>query len=688
MGHGPDMKLKRIEARNILSFGKNGLVLDNLGSETIIVGPNSSGKTNILRIIRFVLNAFSNSVPHPEFIRHDGREPEPFVKLSVILNDEEADAFATWMVIKAKSDRLDLRLQPKINFNEAQRLIGLLLDELKPTFKIIGSGVVEFVVQGTGNPFAPYDTYLVIQACDKAPSLFARIDGSLSSSSNTGLGGSRLDLQHAILEELTKVFPRSVELEPDLVRISAEEFRAVAEKLKPEWFFEKIRDRATSPTIMNVGGFDLRTYESQLKGRPSDARSLRRFLTQRGGSSESSAGLVQFFTLVFLSSLGVLEDCRLAVGEPELPDPGSLNVGHTILDGSDIAAVLYYLKNSEDSGERATYLEIQKAFTIATCGVTFDAVLATYVSNHGASGVPNSAWIRSTRSSLGATQGQGDQKWISIPSIRFRTNGFEFSSDSAASGLRQVMTILCLVCSARDCLLFLDELETNLHPGKQREILSTLLEEAHKRSNQLIIVTHSPYLIDPRLVPDIVRIAVCSGESAVFRPPQISESYRQDMARKFERTPRILAALFADKVVLVEGEAEEAALPVWIEKRLGRGSLARKNIEFISVGGYGGFKPLADVLQAWGVPFRMVSDAKSTDYISAFDAGGYAYQRDDFSNIIEEECLEAYEEALRNIGARSGSKAVAIAREVALQTDPPPTVQLIYEFLRRWLDDH
>jgi hypothetical protein len=249
-----------------------------------------------------------------------------------------------------------------------------------------------------------------------------------------------------------------------------------------------------------------------------------------------------------------------------------------------------------------------------------------------------------------------------------------------------LMAVLSLACSARDSVLFLDEPEMNLHPSKQREILRTLLAEAATRSNQIILVTHSPNFVDPRQVPDMVRLAPRATGSATFRPPVRDESGNQEMARRFERTPKILAALFASRVVLVEGGSEEAALPIWIDKLLGPDSLSGRNIEFIDVGGDGGFEPLAGILRSWGVPFRSVCDAKAEPAVRVFGPNAFAYPKEDFSNILEDECGPALAAANAEIRSKSKAKAVAVAREVALRTDPPPTVQRIYDFLRPFLE--
>lgn len=680
------MKLRRIEGRNFLSFGEEGLVLDGLGARTVVVGPNSSGKSNIYRIIEFVLQVFSGGQPDPDLIRHDGHGPEPQVRMTLSLDDEESGAFADWMVIKGKSNQLNPQTGENFDLNEARRLTELLIDQLKPTFKILGSGEVEFVVRGSGNPASPYEAFIRIRSATDAPDLFVYLDRDMSRSTNTRFGGFPVELHRALLEDLKERFPRAVVTGAEFLPISPQELQSIADTLRPEWFFAKMADRGTTPALLDVRWLDLQGYETQLGGRSSDAANLRRFLTRRGWSLASPLGLVQFLALILRSSVGGLEAFRSSEVEPVLPTPDSLGIGHTILGGSGLAAGLYNLKNSSNREERTTYVEIQTAFAGATSGITVEAILETYVSTQGAQGAAPSDWIPLSRLTSGVRLGQGDPRWLSIPAIRFGTSVFEFPPSAAASGLKQLLAILSFACSARDSVLFLDEPELNLHPSKQREILRTLLSESEGRSNQVILVTHSPNFIDPRQLPDMVRLAPRSNGTAMFRPPVGDDAATLEMARRFERTPRILSALFATKVVLVEGGSEEAALPIWIDKLLAPDSLAARNIEFVDVGGDGGFEPLAEILRSWGVPFRVVCDAKSGPAVEVFGADALAYPKEDFSKILEDECGSEVATANTAIRSRNKAKSVAVAREVALRTAPPATVQLIYNFLRPFLD--
>lgn len=680
------MKLKRIEARNFLSFGEDGLVLDRLGMRTIVVGPNSSGKTNINRVIEFVLQVFSGGQPDPRLARHNGCGPEPIVRLCVSLDDEEAEAFADWMVITSKFNPLNSLPGEEVDWGEARRLTGLLLDRMKPTFKTIGSGWVEFAAIGVGNPAFPYEAVIRIRSGDDAHDLFLSLDGQVSGSRISPSGSFRVELRRLILEELRARFPRSIERGPESIPLSPQEFESIAESLGPEWFFQRMEDRGSTPTSLDVRWLDLQAYETQLGGRSSDATNLRQFLTGRGWSSGSPLNLVQLLTQILRSSVGALEDYRSMGTGPDLPEPQSVGIGHSILGGSGLASGLYALKNSSNRAERRIYCDIQHAFERATGGMTVEAILEAYVSTQGASDTAPSEWIPVSRLASGLRLGQGHQRWISVPAIRIGTDSFEFSPSAAASGLKQLLAILSLACSARHSVLFLDEPELNLHPSKQREILRALLDESDARSNQVILVTHSPNLIDPRQLPDMVRLAPHATGSRMFRPPPGDRAAMQEMARKFERTPRILSALFATKVVLVEGASEEAALPIWIDKMLNPGLLASRNLEFVDVGGEGGFEPLAEILRSWGVPFRVVCDSKSASAVRVFGADAYAYPKEDFSKILEDECALAFQAANTVIRSRSGAKSVAVAREVALQTDPPPVVQHIYDFLRPFLD--
>ena len=56
------MKLCYLKARNVLSFGDDGVELE-FSPFNVIAGPNDSGKTNIFRVLRLIEKAFDYGRP-------------------------------------------------------------------------------------------------------------------------------------------------------------------------------------------------------------------------------------------------------------------------------------------------------------------------------------------------------------------------------------------------------------------------------------------------------------------------------------------------------------------------------------------------------------------------------------------------------------------------------------------------
>lgn len=134
-------------------------------------------------------------------------------------------------------------------------------------------------------------------------------------------------------------------------------------------------------------------------------------------------------------------------------------------------------------------------------------------------------------------------------SLFLQRDGEQISLQEQSDGARQLMsmTLFDLAEGAAN-VLAIDEPELHLHPTSQRTA-SDLLSGP---GNQKIIVTHSPYVLhrfEPSEVVAIDRNGVCHqvGDSALSRV---------EKARAQWWSPRILEALTARVVVLVEGDAD------------------------------------------------------------------------------------------------------------------------------------
>jgi len=92
------MRLRYLGARNVLSFGDEGIELQ-FSPFNIIVGPNDSGKTNVFRALNLIKEAFDRGKPAMDEILFNGeRDRSVHLEVGVELDDTEVELIATQMI--------------------------------------------------------------------------------------------------------------------------------------------------------------------------------------------------------------------------------------------------------------------------------------------------------------------------------------------------------------------------------------------------------------------------------------------------------------------------------------------------------------------------------------------------------------------------------------------------------------
>lgn len=195
-------------------------------------------------------------------------------------------------------------------------------------------------------------------------------------------------------------------------------------------------------------------------------------------------------------------------------------------------------------------------------------------------------------------------------------------------------------------ILGLDEPEVHLHPNLQLSVMkdieillsgndegfNALLKEMFnisKIKGQLIIVTHSPYILSDDY-HKYIRYGVFNDQLKITSGNDVKLNMRQKKQLEM-RLPYIKNSLFSDGVILVEGETEESAIPIFAE-RLGL-SLVSHNVDIVKSGGVKNIPPLQELFETLGINNYAVIDN---------DGKNRGYQR---TNVTKErdfeyECLK------------------------------------------------
>lgn len=164
-----------------------------------------------------------------------------------------------------------------------------------------------------------------------------------------------------------------------------------------------------------------------------------------------------------------------------------------------------------------------------------------------------------------------EPKSLNITSkVKFLENGEEISVDKKGDGTKRRISLALLEYKA-DCdetcgdskLYILDEPDTHLHVKAQLELFN-VLKGLSIKGCQVILTTHSPFLINA-ISPKQIRLLIQPDSNIT------QQKYLKDEPETSDKILRQLGVeniflYFAKKIVLVEGETEQAFLPRIYEK--------------------------------------------------------------------------------------------------------------------------
>ncbi len=155
-------------------------------------------------------------------------------------------------------------------------------------------------------------------------------------------------------------------------------------------------------------------------------------------------------------------------------------------------------------------------------------------------------------------------------------------------------------------VLAIEEPEAHLHPNAQKKLFSQMDEI----DGQKIISTHSPYIAATAQLNQIRnfyknKIVKCGKiDITTLEKKDVRKINRQVINSRGE-------IFFSKLIVFFEGETEEQALPIFAEKYFGK-TPVEMGIDFVGVGGHGGYLPFLRFAEALNIPWLIFSDAENT----------------------------------------------------------------------------
>lgn len=196
--------------------------------------------------------------------------------------------------------------------------------------------------------------------------------------------------------------------------------------------------------------------------------------------------------------------------------------------------------------------------------------------------------------------------------------------EELGTGQEQLLALVFAHAYARafygGIVLVIEEPEAHLHPLAQ-QWLGRKIREMTRDGLQVILTTHSPAFVDILGLEGIALVSKIEGATQVkqLNAADLAEfcvEHGADRHRASERTilpfysnsatQETLSGLFARKVVVVEGQTEQLALPVYLEKA--GLDVLRQGIAVIPVMGKGNLAKWWRFFVAYGLPTYVIFD--------------------------------------------------------------------------------
>lgn len=179
----------------------------------------------------------------------------------------------------------------------------------------------------------------------------------------------------------------------------------------------------------------------------------------------------------------------------------------------------------------------------------------------------------------------------------------EVSLDFIGAGIAEMIILLTHIIASKNKVFMIDAPELHLHPHSQRLLLEILKESS--KENQILAITHSPFFVDIGSIEGVILVREINEKSRII---QLEGGYFDGT----EKNKLVKAVRTEDKelffsrgILLVEGETELGAIPVFA-KKIGE-DFDKKGISVICVGGHH-FGTFMKLLEGFDFQYKIMCD--------------------------------------------------------------------------------
>lgn len=253
-----------------------------------------------------------------------------------------------------------------------------------------------------------------------------------------------------------------------------------------------------------------------------------------------------------------------------------------LTSGEQLARFLFLKKNGKSPGDSEQYNAVQNLFSRMT-GRSLNVVL-------GFAGLE-----------------EAQQEETKIPFELVISNPWgDIPLEFSGAGITEALFLSAILAGSAGQVILLDEPALNLHPTMQTMLLNEVQALAHlpgSEGNQFLVNTHTPTLVPPDAIECVSRFTLQDGH-VIRQALKVSQNDLIKLRQLLRGNWAARALLFSRAALLVEGETELGALPVWCP------DLMRHDIAVYAVGGKGEFVSPLKLIHHFAIPWAILGDGE------------------------------------------------------------------------------